>query len=80
MNQEFGVVVVSMTLSYIEHDVFTLSFTLSSWAYLVVLPLGASKSHTFIDLAYTLACLQDDICRLHLANKNSLLRILDFKL
>ena len=30
MNQEFGVVVVSMTLPYIEHDVFTLSFTLSS--------------------------------------------------
>ena len=84
MNQEFGTAVVSMTLPYIEHDEFILSFILLSWADLVVLPLCVSKPHTFIAIWKTLPTLlpvfKDDVYRLHLANKNILLRILDFKL
>ena len=48
VDQEFGGAVVNLGLPHIEHDELILSFTLSRLAYLVLLPLGASKLCTFI--------------------------------
>ena len=78
MNQEFGEAVVSMTLPYIEHDDFILSFILLTWADSVVLPLG--WVYTFYlyrelgDIVYSPALLYDEMFRLHLVIKNVLLK------
>ena len=59
-----------MTQSYIECDEFFSSFTLSSLADLVALHLDGSKTsrhHRDLgNLAYTVACLHYEVCRLHL--------------